>query len=109
MSKRAAWPVDPKRLDALGVLLAFLRSKALTSRSPSRRFTPRTERQHGSPYGTVSSRWKERVRAIAATQGATVVGSLDPDRVGCQASNMRDFIHPDENLPEKIFRTSGQD
>jgi hypothetical protein len=33
-----------------------------------------------------------------------VVGSLDPDRVGCQASNMRDFIHPDEVCLRKVFK-----
>jgi hypothetical protein len=47
---------------------------------------------------------EERVRAIAASEGATVAGSLDPDRVGCQASNMRDFIHPDEVCLKKVFK-----
>src|SRR5256885_7084223 len=28
MSKRAAWPVDPKRLEALGALLAFLKKRS---------------------------------------------------------------------------------
>jgi len=47
---------------------------------------------------------EESVRAVAASRGAAVVGSLDPDRVGCQASNMRDFIHPDEVCLKKVFK-----
>jgi len=58
----------------------------------------------GSPYGNSLISMEERVRAIAASQGATVVGSLDPDRVGCEASNMRDFIHPDEICLRKVFK-----
>ena len=58
----------------------------------------------GSPYGNSLVSMEERVRAIAASQGATVVGSLDPERVGCEAANMRDFIHPDEVCLRKVFK-----
>jgi len=105
MSKRAAWPVDPKRLEALGVLLAFLKEQgthvaiAVTPCHPAY-----WKGSLGSPYGNSLVSMEERVRAIAAKEGATVVGSLDPDRVGCQAENMRDFIHPDEICLKKVFK-----
>ena len=105
MSKRAAWPVDPKRLEALGVLLAFLKKQGTHVTIAITPFHPAYWKgSMGSPYGNSLVSMEERVRAIAASQGATVVGSLDPDRVGCQASNMRDFIHPDEICLKKVFK-----
>jgi len=105
MSKRAAWPVDPKRLEGLGVLLAFLKKEDTHVTIAITPFHPAYWKgSMGSPYGNSLVSMEERVRAIAANQGATVVGSLDPDRVGCQASNMRDFIHPDEICLKKVFK-----
>jgi hypothetical protein len=105
MSKRAAWPVDPKRLEALGVLLAFLKKEGTHVTIAITPFHPAYWKgSMGSPYGNSLVSMEERVRAIAASEGATVVGSLDPDRVGCQASNMRDFIHPDEICLKKVFK-----
>ena len=105
MSKRTAWPVDPKRLEALGVLLAFLKKEGTQVTIAITPFHPAYWKgSMGSPYGNSLVSMEERVRAIAASQGATVVGSLDPDRVGCQASNMRDFIHPDEICLKKVFK-----
>jgi len=105
MSKRAAWPVDPNRLEGLGVLLAFLKKEGTHVTIAITPFHPAYWKgSMGSPYGNSLISMEERVRAIAASQGATVVGSLDPDRVGCQASNMRDFIHPDEICLRKVFK-----
>src|SRR6266581_2087174 len=105
MSKRAAWPVDPKRLEGLGVLLAFLKKEGTHATIAITPFHPAYWKgSMGSPYGNSLISMEERVRAIAANEGATVVGSLDPDRVGCQASNMRDFIHPDEICLKKVFK-----
>jgi len=105
MSKRAAWPVDPKRLGGLGVLLAFLKKEGTHVTIAITPFHPAYWKgSMGSPYGNSLISMEERVRAIAASQGATVVGSLDPDRVGCEASNMRDFIHPDEICLRKVFK-----
>jgi len=105
MSKRAAWPVDPKRLEGLGVLLAFLEKEGTHVTIAITPFHPAYWKgSMGSPYGNSLISMEERVRAIAASQGATVVGSLDPERVGCQASNMRDFIHPDEVCLKKVFQ-----
>ena len=105
MSKRAAWPVDPKRLEALGVLLAFLKEQGTHVAIAVTPFHPAYWKGSlGSPYGNSLVSMEERVRAIAAKEGATVVGSLDPDRVGCQAENMRDFIHPDEICLKKVFK-----
>ena len=105
MSKRASWPVDPKRLEALGVLLAFLKNEGTHVTIAITPFHPAYWKgSMGSPYGNSLVSMEERVRAIAASQGAIVVGSLDPDRVGCQASNMRDFIHPDEVCLRKVFK-----
>jgi len=105
MSKRAAWPVDAKRLEGLGVLLAFLKKEGTHVTIAITPFHPAYWKgSMGSPYGNSLISMEERVRAIAASQGATVVGSLDPDRVGCQASNMRDFIHPDEICLKKVFK-----
>ena len=104
MSKRNAWPVDPKRLEGLGVLLAFLKKEGTHVTIAITPFHPAYWKgSMGSPYGNSLISMEERVRAIAASQGATVVGSLDPDRIGCQASNMRDFIHPDEVCLKKVF------
>jgi len=105
MSKRDAWPVDPKRLEGLRVLLAFLKEQGTHVTIAITPFHPAYWKgSMGSPYGNSLISMEERVRAIAASQGATVVGSLDPDRVGCQASNMRDFIHPDEICLKKVFK-----
>jgi hypothetical protein len=105
MSKRNAWPVDPKRLEGLGVLLAFLKKEGTHVAIAITPFHPAYWKgSMGSPYGNSLISMEERVRAIAASQGATVVGSLDPDRVGCPASNMRDFIHPDEVCLRKVFK-----
>jgi hypothetical protein len=105
MSKRASWPVDAKRLEALGVLLAFLKKEGTQVTIAITPFHPAYWKgSMGSPYGNSLVSMEERVRAIAAGQGAIVVGSLDPDRVGCQASNMRDFIHPDEVCLRKVFK-----
>ncbi len=105
MSKRAAWPVDPKRLEGLGVLLAFLRKEGTHVTIAITPFHPAYWKgSMGSAYGNSLLSMEERVRAIAANQGATVVGSLDPDRVGCRASDMRDFIHPDEVCLKKVFK-----
>jgi hypothetical protein len=105
MSKRNAWPVDPKRLEGLGILLAFLKKEGTHVTIAITPFHPAYWKgSMGSPYGNSLISMEERVRAIAASQGATVVGSLDPDRVGCQASNMRDFIHPDEVCLKKVFQ-----
>src|SRR5438094_3299056 len=105
MSKRAVWPVDPKRLEALGALLAFLKEQGTHVAIAVTPFHPAYWKGSlGSPYGNSLVSMEERVRAIAAKEEAAVVGSLDPDRVGCQASNMRDFIHPDEICLKKVFK-----
>jgi len=71
MSKRAAWPVDPKRLEALGVLLAFLKKEGTHVTIAITPFHRRVlERQHGLTLReTASSSMEERVRAIAVNQG----------------------------------------
>ena len=105
MSKRASWPVDPKRLEAFGVLLGFLKEHGTYVTIAITPFHPAYWKgSMGSPYGRSLLFMEERVRAIAAAQGAAVVGSLDPERVGCLASNMRDFIHPDVVCLKKVFK-----
>jgi hypothetical protein len=105
MSKRASWPVDPKRLEALGVLLAFLKDQGTNVTIAITPFHPAYWKGvQGSPYGNSLASMEQSVKAIGAAKGTAVVGSLDPGRVGCVAGNMRDFIHPDETCLKKVFK-----
>lgn len=101
----AEWPVDPKRLEALSVLLGFLKEHgtyvtiAITPHHPAY-----WKAIQGSPFGNSLVAMEERVRTIAAASGAAVVGSLDPERVGCTSDHMRDFIHPDIVCLQAVFK-----
>jgi hypothetical protein len=57
----------------------------------------------GSPYGKSLAAMEDNVRAVAVANGASVVGSLDPDKVGCKESTFRDFIHPDRVCLKNVF------
>jgi len=105
MAKLASWPVDPKRLDGFGVLLEFLKTQGT---NVTIAIVPFHEAYWkgivGSPFHKSIVSMEERVRSIAAAHGANVVGSQDPGRVGCRASDMRDYVHPNYECLKHVFK-----
>jgi hypothetical protein len=104
MSERKEWPVDPQRIEGFGKLLAFLAQQGTHVTIAITPFHPAYyHRITGSPYGKSLAAMEDSVRAVAAANGASFVGSLDPDKVGCSASNFRDFIHPEAVCVKILF------
>jgi hypothetical protein len=104
MSQLAEWPTDPKRIEGLGKLLAFLEQRGTHVTIAITPFHPAYYRRTaGSPYGKSLAAMEESVRAVAAANGSSVAGSLDPDKVGCKEASFRDFIHPDAVCLKTVF------
>ncbi|HEX8115129.1 MAG TPA: hypothetical protein VF516_45690 [Kofleriaceae bacterium] len=104
MSQLAGWPTDPGRIEGLGKLLAFLEHQGTHVTIAITPFHPAYYRRTaGSPYRKSLDAMEDSVRAAAAASGSSVVGSLDPDKVGCKESSFRDFIHPDAVCLKTVF------
>jgi len=104
MSERSEWPIDPQRIEGFGKLLAFLAQQGTHVTIAITPFHPAYHhRMAGSPYGKSLAAMEDNVRGVAVANGASVVGSLDPDKVGCKAPNFRDFIHPDAVCLKIVF------
>lgn len=104
MSQLAEWPTDPRRIEGLGKLLAFLEHQGTHVTIAITPFHPAYYRRTaGSPYGKSLAAMEDSVRAVAAANGSSVTGSLDPDKVGCKESSFRDFIHPDAVCLKTVF------
>jgi hypothetical protein len=104
MSERSEWPIDHQRIEGFGKLLAFLAQQGTHVTIAITPFHPAYyHRITGSPYGKSLAAMEEHVGAVAAANGASLVGSLDPDKVGCKESNFRDFIHPDAVCLKSVF------
>jgi len=103
MSKRAAWPVDPKRLDALGVLLAFLKKQGTHVTIAITPFHPASGKAAWLALRE-QSRLDGRARSRNRGDPGARSSQLDPGPRRIQASNMRDFIHPDEICLKRVFR-----
>lgn len=104
MSQLAEWPTDPKRIEGLGKLLAFLEHQGTHVTIAITPFHPAYYRRTaGSPYRKSLEAMEDSVRAVAMASGSNVAGSLDPDKAGCKESNFRDFIHPDAVCLKTVF------
>jgi hypothetical protein len=104
MSELTEWPVDPQRIQGLGKLLAFLAQQGTHVTIALTPFHPAYyHRAAGSPYSKSLTAMENDVRAVAMANGASVVGSLDPDKVGCKEADFRDFIHPDVVCLKHVF------
>jgi len=104
MSQLAEWPTDPKRIEGLGKLLAFLEHQGTHVTIAITSFHPAFYRRAaGSPFRKSLDAMEESVRAVAAANGSSINGSFDPDKVGCKESNFRDFIHPDAVCLKTVF------
>jgi hypothetical protein len=104
MSELSEWPIDPKRIEGFGKLLAFLAQQGTHVTIAITPFHPAYyRRMAGSPYGRSLAAMEDDVGAVAVANGASVVGSLDPDKVGCKESDFRDFIHPDVTCLKNVF------
>jgi hypothetical protein len=104
MSELREWPIDPQRIEGLGKLLAFLAQQGTYVTIAITPFHPAYyHRMAGSPYSKSLAAMEDHVRAVAVANGASVVGSLDPDKVDCKESNFRDFIHPDAVCLKNVF------
>jgi hypothetical protein len=104
MSERAEWPIDHQRIEGFGKLLAFLAQQGTHVTIAITPFHPAYyHRMAGSPYSKSLAAMEDHVRTVAAANGASVVGSLDPDKAGCKDANFRDFIHPDAVCLKNVF------
>lgn len=104
MSELAEWPIDPQRIKGFGKLLAFLAQQGTHVTIAMTPFHPAYHRRMvGSPFGKSLAAMEEDVRAVGVANGANVVGSLDPDKVGCKEADFRDFIHPDVVCLKNVF------
>jgi hypothetical protein len=104
VAKKATWPIDPQRVAILGTLLKYLREQnvqvaiAITPHHPAY-----WAGVANAPYGRALATVEAEVGRIAAAGGATLVGSFDPGKAGCQESSFRDYIHLDETCLKAVF------
>ena len=104
MSELSEWPIDHQRIEGFGKLLAFLAQQGTHVTIAITPFHPAYyRRMAGSPYGKSLAAMEDHVGAVAVANGASLVGSLDPDKIGCKESNFRDFIHPDAVCLKTVF------
>lgn len=91
---KAGSPITDDNLVALGKLVKFLHAKgvqvafAFTPHHPTYWKTIST-----TPYGKNMANIEETIRRWAPENGAVMVGSFNPETVGCAEENFRDYIH----------------
>ena len=92
--KSHQFEIDPTAVEAVGRLLALLRKRGVTVLLAHPPFNPIFfEAIVGTPFEEGLKRVAAVTKRLAEENGAIIIGSFNPSKVGCDASNYIDSEH----------------
>jgi hypothetical protein len=97
--------IDPKGVEAIDSLLTYLASRGVTVYLAHPPFNPiYFDRLAGTPYMRGLQMVEQVTRDLADRHGLKIVGSFDPEAVGCIAEQYIDAEHANAHCLGKILR-----